>query len=638
MLPLLPAKILHVNLSTEDIRVELIDDEELIKKYCGGRGLATYLYLTRYDLTMDPYDDRQPIMFVSGMFTGTNVPCSGRNTVIFKSPATHRFFKTNTGGHFGQQMKAAGYDIIIVEGRAEHPVYIDIKDEDVEIKDATHLWGMSTREVNKAIREEKGDQEVQLATIGQAGENKVMFASIHTSIYNAAGRGGGGAVMGHKNLKAIAIKGSKAIKVHDIERFDKAVKAVWAKALKNEGVRNLSAYGTSVGVAASNAMDTLPSYNYKKGSVENAEALSGQSMVETGLTRRRIGCYTCPVGCHRYSVISDGKYEGTYCGGPEYETISALGTGMAITDTSVVVKANEYCNIYGMDTISCGNLIQWLIECKEHGLITDEEAGVKLEWGNGDTVVELTRMIAFREGVGDLLAKGSKLASEELGGDSWKWAVQAKGLEQSRVETRSTYAYALAFAVNSRGPDHLNTECLAERGGSPEAIAIIKRITGSEKYAYATTTDKRAEIVRWHEDIYAVGDATGICAFPTTAQHWMDEFDIAEMFSAATGIEITAEEIMLAGRRIITLERLCTSSLNYTRDDDVLPYRMMYEYRPSKRPGSGDNSPDMLDKMKDQYYALHGWDLETSWPTKETLKDLRMDDLVSTVSKYIQLP
>ena len=221
------------------------------------------------------------------------------------------------------------------------------------------------------------------------------------------------------------------------------------------------------------------------------------------------------------------------------------------------------------------------------------------------------------------------MAAEEVGQDSYKWAIQARGLEQSRVETRSAFAYALAFAVSSRGPDHLNTECLAEFGGAPEAIQLIERITGSKEYAYPYTTDKRAEIVRWHEDIYAAGDSMGICAFPTTAQHWVDEFDMADLYSSFSGIDVTAEEIMMSGRRVITLERVFSGILGYTRADDVLPYRMMYEKQLDAMHDNAINSPEVLDIMKDQYFKLHGWDLEAGLPTKEVLEELELDEFES---------
>ncbi|HHT70011.1 MAG TPA: aldehyde ferredoxin oxidoreductase family protein [Firmicutes bacterium] len=622
--------LLTVNLSNGVVNKTTLTDKSFLKKYLGGRGVATHYFLSKVDPFVDPYSPDNPIIFAPGTLTGTFVPCSGRTSIMFKSPATNRFFKTNVGGAFGAQLKFAGYDILIVEGKAEEPVYIYIENERVEIRSAKHLWGKDMRETNQIVREENDDDELQLACIGPAGENKVIYASVHASIYNAAGRGGGGAVMGDKNLKAIAVKGTKSIGVSRPKEFAATVKRLREKMEEASGVQPLSDYGTSVGVESTNSIGAFPVKNFQQSTIYNVHLLTGQYLVESGLLKRKVSCYSCPVACHRFVTVDDGKYRGTYCGGPEYETLSALGGGCLSTDINAVIKANELCNILGLDVISTGNCIQWLLECKQRGVMTDADAdGLDLSWGNMDTVIELTRKIAHREGVGDLLAKGLKVAAEEVGQDSYKWAIQARGLEQSRVETRSAFAYALAFAVSSRGPDHLNTECLAEFGGAPEAIQLIERITGSKEYAYPYTTDKRAEIVRWHEDIYAAGDSMGICAFPTTAQHWVDEFDMADLYSSFSGIDVTAEEIMMSGRRVITLERVFSGILGYTRADDVLPYRMMYEKQLDAMHDNAINSPEVLDIMKDQYFKLHGWDLEAGLPTKEVLEELELDEFES---------
>jgi aldehyde:ferredoxin oxidoreductase len=291
-----------------------------------------------------------------------------------------------------------------------------------------------------------------------------------------------------------------------------------------------------------------------------------------------------------------------------------------------------------MDTISTGNSIQWLMECNQRNVISKEEAdGLDLSWGNSDTVIELVKKIAHRDGIGDLLAKGLKTASEELGKESYKWAIQARGLEQSRVETRSAFAYALAFAISSRGPDHLNTECLAEFGGDKEAIRVIGDITGDKKYAYPHTTDKRGEIVRWHEDIYGASDCMGVCAFATTAQFWINEEDLAEFYSAGTGLEIDAKTIMDAGRRIITLERLYNAMLGHTRQEDVLPYRLMNETQKDAMHHNAINSKENLDIMKDDYFLLHEWDLKTGWPTKKVIKELKIEELLPKIQKHIEL-
>jgi Aldehyde:ferredoxin oxidoreductase len=310
--------------------------------------------------------------------------------------------------------------------------------------------------------------------------------------------------MGDKKLKCIAVMGDQFVEFAEPLRFQRAKDFISQKMEKVPGVVPLTTYGTSVGIQSTNAIGAFPVRNFQENRIDNVELLSGQHLVESGLLKNRIGCFSCSVSCHRYCTVEDGRFKGTFGGGPEYETLASLGAGCGSTDVESVLKANEYCNIYGMDVISTGSVIQWLMECKQRGLVDDSIAdGLDLSWGNGDTVVQLTRMIAFREGVGDLLADGVKKASAKLGGESEKWAIQAKGLEQSRVETRAAYGYALAFAINSRGPDHLNTEPLAEFGGDSAGVDTIERITGSEKYAYPSTTEKRPEIVRWHEDIYA---------------------------------------------------------------------------------------------------------------------------------------
>jgi aldehyde:ferredoxin oxidoreductase len=638
MLPKLPVDILTVNLSTGSISRTQIRDESYIKKYLGGRGIATQMLLNEYSPEIDPYSEEAPIIFAPGVFTGTIVPCSGRTSVLFKSPATGGFFKTNVGGQFGAQLKYAGYDILVVIGKAKKPVSIYIENDHVEIRDASQLWGKDVREANAAIRDEHDDPEIQTACIGPAGENKVIFASIQVSIYNAAGRGGGGALMGNKNLKAIAARGTKGIQVAQGERFFKALAVINKKMKEAPGVGPLSDYGTSIGVESTNAVGAFPVKNFQQGNIDNIKYLTGTHLVEGGYLKRKISCYSCPIACHRFVTVDSGEHRGTYSGGPEYETLSALGGGCGTTDTAAVIKAGELCNILGMDTISTGGCIQWLMECKQRNVITDQEAdGLDLSWGNAKTIIELVKKIAYREGIGDLLAKGTKIASEEMGKDSYKWAIQARGLEQSRVETRSAFGYALAFAINSRGPDHLNTECLAEFGGDSEARRVIKEITGSEKYAYPHTTDKRAEIVRWHEDIYAVSDSVGVCAFTTTAQFWINEYDLAELYSSATGLEIDANTIMEAGKRIITMERVYNGIQGHTRENDLLPYRLMNETQNGAKHKGAINSKEQLDYMKDEYFKLHNWDLKHGLPTKQALKDLGLEDLILKISKYIEL-
>jgi aldehyde:ferredoxin oxidoreductase len=622
-------RMVSVDVSTGQVSRRLIEDREIIGKFLGGRGYATWSLLKTVDPHLDADNPESPIVFAPGVLTGTSAPSSGRTSVIFKSPVTRRFFKTNVGGHFGAQLKFAGIDLLVVKGRALRPSFLLIRDDSVEIRDASHLWGMDVRETNRLVREELDDPEVQLACIGPAGENRVAFASIQASIYNSAGRGGGGALMGGKNLKAIAVTGTGDVQVARPEQFRDVVRRLWKKMSQASGVQPLSDYGTSVGIEPTNAIHAFPVKNFQESGMEDVSPLTGTYLVEAGYLKRKIACFSCPVACHRFVTVDSGRFQGTYTGGPEYETLAALGAGCGSRDTAGVIKANELCNILGLDTISTGACIQWLMECRQRGVTTDADAGgLDLSWGNSETVIELVKMIAERRGVGDLLAEGVQSAARKMGGDSARWAVQANGLEQSRVETRSAFSYALAFAVSSRGPDHLNTEPLAEFGGSVEARALIGRITGDEKYATSFLTEKRAEIVRWHEDIYAASDCLGICAFATTAQLWVDEQDLADLYSAATGISINAKDIMTAGQRIITLERLFNRALGFTRENDILPRRLMEETQAGALHENAVNSADSLDRMKDEYYALHSWDRRTGLPTEASLRKLGLDEFV----------
>jgi len=476
---------------------------------------------------------------------------------------------------------------------------------------------------------------IEVSGIGPAGENKVLFSTINASIYNAAGRGGGGAVMGHKKLKCIVALGEKFVEFADPARFQKAKDNISRKMDEVPGVVPLTTYGTSVGLISTNAIGAFPVRNFQENRIDNVELISGQRLVESGLLKNRIGCFSCSVSCHRYCRVDDGRYKGTFGGGPEYETLASLGAGCGSTDLESILKANEYCNILGMDVISTGSVIQWLMECKQRGVVDEATTnGLDLSWGNGETVVELTRMIAYRQGIGNLLADGVKKASEEIGRGSEKWAIQAKGLEQSRVETRAAYSYALAFAINSRGPDHLNTECLAEFGGDSAGVELIERITGSAKYAHPHTTEKRPEIVRWHEDIYAAGDSLGLCAFPTTAQFWVDEYDMAELVSASFGFQIDAEELLEAGQRTIMLERMCTANMGFDRECDQLPYRLMNEEMKDAKHQKAINSAEMLEPMKDEYYRMHGWDIKNGWPTFETVTRLGFSELLSKYKPF----
>lgn len=619
-------RILNVDLNTGRHHVEGVPLEETLR-YLGGRGLSARLLYERLPAGIDPLGPDNIMIFAPGTLAGTSAPCSGRTSVTCKGPATDLYLKTNVGGHWGAALRYAGWNYLVLSGAAARPCYLWIDDDHVELRDATHLWGQGTRATERLIKQELGDEEIQVAVIGPAGENRCRFASIMVSRYHAAGRGGAGAVMGSKNLKAIAVRGTQGVRVaRPQEFFDLTTRVRWELA-QDTGTKSLSAYGTSGSVPALNEIHMLPAYNFRLSHIEGAERLSGQNMVDQGYLKGRVACHACSTGCHRYVVNRTGPFAGVDDSGPELETVMALGAQYGITDIEAVLKANQLCNDYGLDTISTGHVISWALECSMAKLLTDEQTdGLVLRWEDAQVQHELIRRIAYREGfLGNLLAEGTRRAAEKIGGESWKWAIQAKGLEQSAVDTRVAKSYALAFAVNPRGPDHLMTETYAEFGVTEEARKLIEKICGDSKYANPLLTDKRAEIVRWHEDAYAATECLGLCVFTSTAAYAVNPENMAAMLSLALGVKIGEQELMRAGRRTVTLERCFNVREGATRKDDLLPWRLMHEPVPSG-PNSGKlTSPEELDMMLDQYYELHGWDKATAHPTPETLCSLGLE-------------
>jgi len=630
-------KILHVDLSANDWWEESIS-RDLLVNYLGSRGTSAKILWDHLKPETEPLSPDNLLILGAGLLSGTVAPNSGRTTVTCLSPATGLYMKSNGGGYWGAELRFAGYSHVVVHGKADKPVYIWIDDNRIEIRDASGFWGLDVRELDRAIKDELDDEEIQIASIGQGGENLVNFAAVMFSIYNAAGRCGAGAVMGSKNLKAIAVRGSGAVVPAKPGLYHELALEAQKSLRSDSGAEGMWRYGTAGTLNAVNELRVFPSYNFQRSCVDDVYPLTGQCLTDEGFLKRRAGCYSCVIACHRYSTVERGPYAGSFGGGPEYESFGALGAGCGVLETEPVLKANELCNIYGLDTISTGSVIQWAMECFEKGVLNkDDLDNHDLNWGDGQALNEMIKKIAYREGFGNVLADGVKKAAEHVGSGSDKWAVQAKGLEQSRVDTRYAKAYALAFAINPRGPDHLHTETIAEFGLSPEARSLIKKITGDEKYAVPYLIEKRAEIVRWHEDCYAVTDCLGFCAFATTALYGITPQIMANLFSAFTGYDMSEDEIMKAGRRIVTLERSFNIRLGASREDDVLPYRLMNEPTPDRTDLVAVNSREELDQMLDEYFELHNWDKYSGWPTEEALEELNLREVADELKEMDRL-
>jgi len=625
----------HVALDSGRMWREEIDRDTL-SRYLGGRGVGARLLWDNTKAGTDPRGSDNVIIFSAGALSGTNAPSSGRTTLQGKSPTTGRYLRSSAGGDFAAALKFAGYDHLVVHGRSEKPVNLVLRPEGPEIRSAAKMWGADVRQTHALIQADlAGPAEWSTACIGPAGERLVAFASVMVSVYNALARAGTGTLFGAKNLKAVAVGGDGPVRVADPRRFRVAVeKARMAMQAVKGGRQWLN--GTAGGVKGLNDLGVLPSYNFQRGRVADPKPIDGQTLTDEGYLKRRVACFSCPIGCHRYTEISAGALAGSYAGGPEYETVDALGAGCGLLDTAAVLRANELCNIYGLDTISAGGAIQWLMECAERGAVPETMDGLSLRWGEAETVIELVRKMAFREGVGDLLARGLAKAAQEVGHDSYKWAVEVNGLEQSRVDIRGSKGCALAFATNPRGPDHLHSAPIAELGVRPDQRWLVGRITGDENYARPNMMEKRVELVRWHEDWRAVGDCLGMCFFATTSNPYILPELMAELFSAATGVEKDVDAMALGGRRIATLERCFNVRDGASRAQDTLPWRMMNEESPDL-PGLR-NSREELDSLLDGFYAAHGWDRASGRPTAECLARLELEDVAGQLKRLGMLP
>ena len=623
-------RILKVDLTSNSTSVEEVPHAELVE-FLGGRGIAAKLLYELVNPGIDPLGPENALIFSPGTLSGTSAPSSGRTSVTCKGPATGLYLKVSGGGHLGPELKYAGYDYLVIQGAASRPVYLWIDDDQVSIRDAGHLWGKTIREADRLIKAEVGDQDVETALIGQAGESQVLFANIMLSVYNSASRGGVGAVMGSKGLKAIAVRGRGGLTVAHPETFYQSTVQLRKALAEDPSSQGLYQLGTVGGVLREQEEGALTSGNFSRMGLDGVERIDGQHLVDAGYLTGRESCFGCSTACHRFVRSFSSAYGDVQAVGPELETAMALGANCTIADTEVLIKANELCNDYGMDTISAGHVISWAMECYERGLLNQERCdGLELRFGNGAAQLEMIRRIAFREGpLGDLLANGTKQAAEQVGGDSWKWAMQVKGLEQAVTDTRVAKGYALSFAINPRGPDHLMTELIAELGYSEQAREVVEKITGSKEYADPSMIEKRAELVRWHEDCYAATDALGFCAFTSTSAYAITPANMAELMGHALGFELSEEQLMMAGRRVVTLERCFNAREGARRKDDTLPWRALHEPVPSGAKKGMITDQASLDTMLDEYYSLHGWDPETAIPKRETLVALGLAELCS---------
>lgn len=630
-------RLLWVDLSTGSLDARPLDRDS-VAKYLGGRGLAAKLLWDLVPRGLDPTSPQNPLIFMSGMLTATPAPASGRVTVTTKSPTTGLYLKSSGGGHFGEVLKFSGFDGVVVRGQAKRPVVLVIRDGMASLRDAGALWGETVDRTIEALRNDLGAPEAQVACIGPAGEQGVRYAGIMLSHHNAAARGGVGTVMGQKRLKAVAVVGGGSVRLHDPVGFLETAMRVRQVVAEDPISKSLFVFGTSGGTGPTNEKHRWPTRNFQFDHHRHADVVGGESLKRGGYLVGRIGCSSCTTSCHRYSVAEiDGiEHAG---GGPEFETFGSLGAGLDLSDIRYVIAAGILCNRLGLDTISAGLTIQWAIESNERGVLPAEMRGnYRLQWDDGPELLRLLRAIAYREpGLGELLAEGTARASERVGGESWKWAIQANGLEQSCPETRISKAYALAFAVNPRGPDHLTAEPMLPEFTTPGALDLLDRLCGPDlSLRRAESTDLREVIVKYHEDLYATLDAVGLCAFTGTCAYTLRAEHVADLIVAATGWKITADDVLATGARIINLERAFGVRDGRDRTRDTLPWRILHDPVRSGPNKGMTTSPEELDEMLDRYYALRDWDAQ-GLPTGDVLSGLALDNVANELARLDRL-
>jgi len=594
-------KILRVDLTERRISTEKLD-AEIAKKFIGGKGLGAKILYDSLKLGTDPLSPENILIFASGPLTATLAPTSARWAVVTKSPLTNIFLDCQVGGYFGAAMKLAGFDCIIMEGKADSPVYLWVHDGNAEILNAGDLWGKGCFETENTLKKRLGES-AHVASIGPAGENLVRYACISVDKYRQAGRGGAGAVMGSKNLKAVAVRSaSYKIEYADPEGFREAAKKALKVIRENSFIPLRRKYGTPIWVAPVNKAALLPTRNFRTGVFEKAENISGETMRDKIVVKDGT-CYNCIIQCWKYTHVESGKYKVDELAGPEYESIALLGSDCGVGSIEAVAHASMLCDDLGLDTISTGNSIAFAMECYERGLLTVEDTdGLELKFGNADAEIEMVKKIAYRKGLGNLLAEGVRRASKKIGDGSEKFAMHVKGLEIPGYDPRGAFGMALAYATSDRGACH------------QRAWTVRAEIEGKLEPRFSTKG--RARFVKETQDERAMCFSLVLCDFaPLEVKHFV------ELLNKATGFNFTVEDYLKTGERIWNLTRLFNVREGITRKDDTLPPRFMEEPLPEGVTKGQVVTKEMLDEMLDEYYALRGWD-KNGVPTEEKLKEL----------------
>jgi aldehyde:ferredoxin oxidoreductase len=611
---------LTVDLSDSTIKIEPLDPD-FSRRFIGGRGFTSRLNYELNHVDMDPLSPEAVMVIAPGALSGSPAFSTARFVVGVRSPLTGIFGDANGGGFWGAHLRRAGFSAVIIRGRAEKPVYLKIDDQEVSIEDAVHLRGKDTHETTDALQAALGNA-FRIAAIGPAGENLVSIAGIVVDKDHLAARCGVGAVMGSKNLKAIAVRCSKPFPLADPELFKSAVAQLRALEENDARLKDFTRRGTLGTLMDHHTyLGGTNTMNYQYGQFAGKEKIDGEALIRSYLVKTS-GCYTCPTRCDRWSEVSEGEFAGTKVGGPEYCTAAAFGSGIGNDNLAAILKGNDLADRYGMDTLDLGGVLAFAFELYQRGILTkDDTGGLELVWGNYRAALELVRRIAYREGyLGETLAHGVKGAAEIIGKNSSRYAVHVKGMTPAPLDARVVKVYNFRYAVSPRGGDHL-------RISAPGAYGLDEKpIEEAVRHLHS-----------W-ESVVTLPDLMGVCKFPYT--YYTDTVDITltkmleiipQLYKAATGFELDKEDLMEAAMRVNHLERAYNARLGLRANDDILPPRFTEDPMP-EGPARGKVF-DILEPIRIAWYKQHGWD-EDGIPTRATLEGYDLADIAADLEKH----
>jgi aldehyde:ferredoxin oxidoreductase len=608
-------KILRVDLTHRKVTEEPLPKEDAAL-LLGGCGLATKYLFEELKPGTDPLGPDNKLIFMSGPLTGTLSPSSGKSNAVTKSPLTGLWGQSGTGGKWGRELKRSGFDGIIIEGASEEPIYLSIDNGKVTFNDASGLWGKNVFDTTTILEQQLG-KGFCIACIGTGGENLVKYAAIMNERHRALGRGGFGAVMGSKKLKAVAVKGEMKIPIFDKDAFEAAAKT--ASDFINESLLKitLEVYGTAMVLDLVNIKGGLPTRNWQRGVCAYADKINAPAINDKILVGRK-ACYACPIACGRNVDIKTGKYaiKGE---GPEYESIGTFGSMCDISDIEAITYAHILCNDLGLDTVSAGSTIAFAMECYEKGILKKKDTGGKeILFGNADTMVDLVRSIASRQGIGDLLAEGTRHMAAQLGQGSERFAMNVKGMELPAYDCRATKITGLAYVTANRGGDHVTAYIQG-----PTFLDIPFLIVEENTIEDVTKENPlEAKVVKDMEDALTTFDALGACKFMGMA---LMADDLLPVINAATGWDLDVAGFRRAGERIFNLARAFNVREGLRRKDDTLPLRLLEDPLPD---GPAAGLTVDLEPLLNAYYGYRGWDIHTGIPTREKLLELELDFVI----------